>query len=71
MSQEFGVKFETQKGFKIEMDIDYNAIWWDYHTAKGDTEVYQAKCFYVTKESEGIFKAMRDNKNFLACEVEK
>lgn len=114
MAKEFGVKFETLKGFKIEMDIDYNAIWWDYHTAKGDTEVYQAKCFYVTEESEKIFKpkhddlgltrkdllpcvfnfknnwmglsivgdygikedeecfiTMRDNKNFLSCEVEK
>ena len=70
MAREFGVKFETKSGLKLTMDLDYCSIWWDYHMAEGKTQIYRAAKFYVAKESEGILKAMRDNKNFLACEVE-
>lgn len=88
MAKEFGIKFETLKGFKLRMEIDHNAIWWHYQTEAGKMQEYEAKCFYMAKESEEIFNVgsddmviitednkrqiiMRDNKNFLACEVEK
>ena len=70
MVKEFKVKFESEKRTNLELDIDYNSIWWDYKTGKGNLQCFQGKKFYVTKESEEIFEALERDKPFFTGELE-